>query len=476
MPHSPMSRPTTAMVDAFAATSSGAADVLSAVSTFLFTDIEGSTRLWEEHADRMGPALAQHDRLLRASVDAHGGSVIKTTGDGMLAVFADAVAAIDAAVAAQRALRDATWGETGPLRVRMALHAGTAEARDGDFFGPALNRVARILAIAHGGQIICSAVAAVLARDGLPASVDLVDLGSHRLRDIDRPEQIYQVVVDDLDRGFPPLRSLSTRRSNLPVQLTSFVGRDKELDEVATLIERHRLVTLIGTGGTGKTRLMLEAAGRLIDRYADGVWVAELAPLGDASQIPSEVARALGSPEVPGVPALATVTAFVAEKDLLLLLDNAEHLVDGVARFAERLLASAPGLHILTTSREALAVPGEAVLQLRSLSCPAVAFAGREVSRSRRPTSKTRPSRRPSGCSPSGPRRPIRHSRFAIPTLPRSSRSASDSTASRWRSSSRQRAFRPCRRTTSPGAWATGSACWPGVEGRPSRASRRSTR
>ena len=273
------------------------------MSTFLFTDIEGSTRLWEEHADRMGPALAQHDRLLRASVDGHGGSVIKTTGDGMLAVFADAVAAIDAAVAAQRALRDATWDETGPLRVRMALHAGAAEARDGDYFGPALNRVARILAIAHGGQIICSAVAAVLARDGLPASVELVDLGSHRLRDIDRPEQIYQVVVGDLDRGFPPLRSLSTRRSNLPIQLTSFVGREKELAEVATLIERHRLVTLIGTGGTGKTRLMLEAAGRLMDRYADGVWLAELASLGDASQIPSEVARALGAPEVPGVPA-----------------------------------------------------------------------------------------------------------------------------------------------------------------------------
>ena len=373
MPSTPTSRPATTTVGAFAAASPDPADVLSAVSTFLFTDIEGSTRLWEEHAGEMGPALAKHDRLLRASVDAHGGSVIKTTGDGMLAVFADAVAAIDAAVAAQRALRDATWDEIGPLRVRMALHAGAAEARDGDFFGPALNRVARILAIAHGGQIICSAVAAVLARDGLPASVDLVDLGSHRLRDIDRPEQIYQVVVSDLDRGFPPLRSLSTRRSNLPVQPTSFVGREKELGEVAALIGRHRLVTLIGTGGTGKTRLMLEAAGRLIDRYEDGVWIAELAPLGDASQIASEVARALGAPEVPGVPALAIVTAFVADKDLLLLLDNAEHLVDGVARFAERLLASAPGLHIMTTSREALAVPGEAVLQLRSLSCPAVA-------------------------------------------------------------------------------------------------------
>lgn len=354
------------------AASGAGAGVEGPLSTFLFTDIEGSTRLWEEHARAMGASLAQHDHLLRLSVDSRRGTVIKTTGDGMLAVFGDPAAAVDAALAAQRALRDATWGETGPLRVRMALHAGAAESRDGDYFGPALNRVARILSIGHGGQVICSAVAADLARDGLPASVDLVDLGSHRLRDIDRPEQVYQVVVADLPRTFPPLRSLSTRRSNLPVSLTSFVGREKELAEVAALIGRHRLVTLIGTGGTGKTRLMLEAAGRLLDRHPDGVWLAELAPLGDPSQIPSEVARALGAPEVPGVPAISTVTAFVADKDLLLLLDNAEHLVDGTARFAERLLANAPNLRILTTSREALAVPGEAVLQLQSLSCPAV--------------------------------------------------------------------------------------------------------
>jgi predicted ATPase/class 3 adenylate cyclase len=341
-------------------------------STFLFTDIEGSTRLWEEHAAAMGAALAQHDRLLRSSIEADGGSVIKTTGDGMLAIFADPVAAVDAALSAQRALRDATWGATGPLRVRMALHAGSAEARDGDYFGPALNRVARLLAIAHGGQVICSAIAAVLTRDRLPAGTDLRDLGSHRLRDLDRPEQVFQVVVQDLPRDFPALRSLSTRRSNLPVQLTSFVGRDRELEEVAALVGRHRLVTLIGTGGTGKTRLMLEAAARVLDRYPDGVWLAELAPLGDPSQIPSEVARAVGAPEVPGVPALATVSAFLAEKDLLLLMDNAEHLVDGVARFAERVLATAPSLRILTTSREALAVPGEAVLQLQSLSCPTI--------------------------------------------------------------------------------------------------------
>ncbi len=320
----------------------------------------------------MGGALAQHDHLLRMAVEASGGSVIKTTGDGMLAVFDDPIDAVDAALAAQRLLRDATWGETGPLRVRMAFHVGTAETRDGDYFGPALNRVARILSIGHGGQVICSAVAADLARDRLGASIELVDLGSHRLRDIDRPEQVYQLVVADLPRDFPPLRSLSTRRSNLPLALTSFVGREKELAEVTALVERHRLVTLIGTGGTGKTRLMLEAAGRLLDHHPDGVWLAELAPLGDESQIASEVARALGAPEVPGVPALAVVTAFVADKDLLLLLDNAEHLVDGAARLAERLLASAPRLRILATSREALAIPGEAVLHVRSLSCPPV--------------------------------------------------------------------------------------------------------
>jgi predicted ATPase/class 3 adenylate cyclase len=336
------------------------------------TDIEGSTRLWEDHGDAMGAALAIHDRILREAVESAGGRIVKTTGDGMLAAFDGPVAAVRAALVAQRALRDATWGVTGPLRVRMAMHAGTAESRDGDYFGPALNRVARILAIGHGGQVLTSAVAAVLARDELPAAIDLIDLGSHRLRDLDRPEQVFQLVADDLPRTFPPLRSLSTRRSNLPIALTSFVGRERELAEVGSLIGRHRLVTLIGVGGTGKTRLMLEAAARLADGFADGAWLAELAPLGDPSQIAPEVARALGVSEVAGQPTMATLATFLADKDLLLLLDNAEHLVDGAARVAERLLAAAPGLRILATSREALAIPGEAVLQLLSLSCPQI--------------------------------------------------------------------------------------------------------
>lgn len=344
----------------------------AALSTFLITDIEGSTRLWEQHAASMGPALALHDGLLRAAVEGENGTVIKTTGDGLLAVFDDQLAAVRAAVAAQAALRDAAWEATGPLRVRMAIHSGTAEARDGDYFGPALNRAARILAIGHGGQVVLSAVAAVLVRDRLPASMDLRDLGSHRLRDLDRPEQIFQLVVDGLPSDFPPLRSLSTRRSNLPVQVTSFVGRETDLADIQALVLRHRLVTLMGTGGTGKTRLMLEAAARIEERFPDGTWLAELAPLTDPSQVASEIARALGAQEVPGRPAIAIVTAFLADKDLLLLLDNAEHLVDGVASIAGTLLAAAPRLRIIATSREALAVPGEAVHQLKSLSCPVV--------------------------------------------------------------------------------------------------------
>ena len=342
----------------------------SGLSTFLLTDIEGSTRLWEEHPQAMGPALASHDRLLRAAIAQAGGSIVKTTGDGVLAVFEDPVAAVGAALIAQRLLRDEAWGPTGPLRVRMAVHAGAAETREGDFFGPALNRDARILAIGHGGQILLSAVAAVLTRERLPADVELLDRGSHRLRDLDRPEQVFQVAVADLKSEFPPLRSLSTRRSNLPVQLTSFVGRERELREVEDLIGRARLVTLIGTGGTGKTRLMIEVAGRVAGRFPDGAWIAELAPLGDPVQIAPEIARALGVPEQPGRPAADLVVEFLASKDLLLLLDNAEHLIDGVAAIAGRLLAAGPGLRILTTSREALAVPGEAVLQVPSLSCP----------------------------------------------------------------------------------------------------------
>jgi predicted ATPase/class 3 adenylate cyclase len=341
------------------------------LSTFLLTDISGSTRLWEEHGPAMGAALAVHDELLRTAITEHHGTVVKTMGDGMLAVFTSATDAAEAALGAQRGLRDAPWGATGPLRVRMAVHSGTAESREGDFFGQALNRDARILAIGHGGQVLLSAAATALARDRLPDGVELIDLGSHRLRDLDRPEQVFQLAVDDLPRDFPALRSLTSRRSNLPLPLTSFVGRERELAEVERLIERGRLVTLIGTGGTGKTRLMLEVAGRVAPRFEDGVWLAELAALGDAGEVGPEIGRALGVAAMPGRDPLEQVVEFLNSKELLLVLDNAEHLIDGVARVAERVLAAAPGVRILATSREALAVSGEAIVQVPSLTCPA---------------------------------------------------------------------------------------------------------
>jgi predicted ATPase/class 3 adenylate cyclase len=355
---------------------SGRSEGAAGLSTFLITDIEASTRLWEEHSDAMGAALAVHDRLLRAAIESNSGAVVKTMGDGMLAVFDDPLAAVAAALEAQRALGAVDWGATGPLRVRMAIHSGAAEARDGDFFGPALNRDARILAIGHGGQILLSAVASVLTRERLPANIELLDLGPQRLRDLDRPEQVFQVAVADLQRAFPPLRSLSARRSNLPVALTSFIGREREIAAVDALAKRARLVTLVGTGGTGKTRLMLEVADRTAGRFSEGAWLVELAALADPEEIAPEIARTLGVPEVPGRSVIDSITEFLGPKELLLLLDNAEHLVEGVARIAGRLLAGAPGLRIVTTSREALAVPGEFVFPVPSLGCPVIGQRG----------------------------------------------------------------------------------------------------
>ena len=229
----------------------------------------------------------------------------------------------------------------------MAIHSGTAESREGDFFGQALNRDARILAIGHGGQILLSAVAAALARALLPAGVELRDLGRIGCATSTDPSRSSRLPSPTSPRPFRPLRSLTSRRSNLPLPLTSFVGREREVAEVERLIEQGRLVTLIGTGGTGKTRLMIEVAGRVVPRFEDGVWLAELAALGDAGEIGPEIGRALGVSALPGRDPLEHVVEFLMSKELLLVLDNAEHLIDGVARVAERVLAAAPGVRIL---------------------------------------------------------------------------------------------------------------------------------
>ncbi|MDQ6795311.1 MAG: tetratricopeptide repeat protein [Chloroflexota bacterium] len=342
----------------------------SGTVTFLMTDIEGSTRLWEAHRDAMGTALAIHDSILKDAVAAHDGTVVKSTGDGLLAVFSKPDAAMKAAAEGQRALARQPWGTTGQLRVRMAVHTGNAEPRGGDYYGPPVNRVARLLAVGHGNQVLVSGATEALSRDVLPASFELVDRGEHRLRDLDRPEQVFQLVAPDLPRDFPALRSLGAFRTNLSSQLTSFVGRERELAEVRALTDEHRLVCLIGTGGTGKTRLMLQVGSDLLDRYVDGVWLVELAAITDPALIAQEVAAALGFAEEPGRGLLESLTDYLRSKAMLLLVDNCEHLIAGAANLVDALLTASPGLVVIASSREALGVPGEIVFQVPSLGLP----------------------------------------------------------------------------------------------------------
>ena len=338
-------------------------------SAFLMTDIQGSTRLWEsEHAAMVG-ALAAHDALLRSLVEDAGGTVVKTTGDGLLAVFDRPGAAARAALAGQRAIAGRAWPTSKPLLVRMAIHVGHAETRDNDFFGPSLNRVARLLAIGHGGQILVSAAGAALIADDLPDDASLADRGEHHLKDLARPEHVYQLCGAGLPTDFPPLRS-GAAPSNLPVELTSFIGREHEAAEIGRLLGHHRLVTLVGVGGTGKTRLMLHVAAEQVSGHADGAWVVELAPLREPGLVVSEVVRMLGIQLGPGQPPLAAVTDFLRSKDVLLLLDNCEHLIEAAAALVEPLLASCPSLHVMATSREALGVPGEAPFAVPSMGVP----------------------------------------------------------------------------------------------------------
>jgi predicted ATPase len=330
--------------------------------TFLFTDVEGSTRLWQEDEALMRHAVARHDRLLRVVVADRGGVVFSTMGDGLAAAFQTASAALSCAVQAQRLIGQETWETARPLRVRMGLHTGEAELREGDYFGTAVNRAARLVAVGHGGQIICSSVTAELADSDLA----LVDLGEHRLRDLDRPMHVFQVGHG----SFPPLRSLSAFPGNLPRQLTSFVGRQQELASIAKAVEASRLVTLAGTGGVGKTRLAVQAAAQLVASFPDGVWLCELAAAADAESMLQVVAAALGYRPAPGAALDRAIPEFVGSRRLLVILDNCEHLLDPMAALAEALLARCPNLAVLATSREALEVPGERVIRLRSLPVP----------------------------------------------------------------------------------------------------------
>jgi predicted ATPase/DNA-binding SARP family transcriptional activator len=338
--------------------------------TFLFTDLAGSSRHWEEHPDARPEAVARHEALLRQAVEARGGTFFKTLGEQCCAAFPTAADALAAALAAQRAHHAEWWGEVGELRVRMALHTITAQERAGDYFGPTFNRLARLLGTGHGGQILLSQATAELVRDQLPEGANLRDLGERRLPDLSRPEPIFQLVVPDLPASFSPLRSLEAFRHNLPLQLTRFIGRERQMAEVKQLLGTSRLVTLTGAGGCGKTRLALQVAARMLEHFPEGVWLVELAPLADPALAPQTVATALGVQEAPSQPLLQTLVEQLRPRQLLLVLDNCEHVVGACAQLAEGLLQRCPRLRVLATSREALGIAGETRYRVPSLSVP----------------------------------------------------------------------------------------------------------
>jgi predicted ATPase/class 3 adenylate cyclase len=341
----------------------------SATATFLFTDIEGSTRLWEREPGPMRRALARHDALSRQAVAAHRGQLVKTTGDGIHAVFDDAVDALHAVLALLKALADAPEGEP-LLKIRCGLHRGPAQRRDGDYFGPVLNRAARIMAAAHGGQVLMSQAVADAVAGRLPAPAALRALGAVRLRDLDAPEPVHQLLHPALREAFPPLRALADVPTNLPQPLNSFVGRERELAELRDRLPRTRLLTLLGMGGIGKSRLSLQLAATVLDAHPDGVWLVELAPLTDALRVPQALASVLGVKEEAGRSVTEALLAWVRDRRLLIILDNCEHLLTACAELARQLLQAGPGVRVLASSRDVLQVAGETVYPVPTLSVP----------------------------------------------------------------------------------------------------------
>lgn len=338
--------------------------------TLLFTDIEGSTKLWEAHPEAMRVALARHDALLRAAIETSGGFVFKTIGDAFCAAFEFADDAIQAALTAQLALAIEVWPDPVAIKVRTALHSGAVESRDNDYFGPPVNRVARLLSAAHGGQTLLSRSAFERLSQPITSPLALKDLGLHQLKDLSEPEQVFQLLHERLPAEFPPIRSLSTHPNNLPQQLTSFIGRELETEDLKSLLERSRLVTLTGSGGTGKTRLGLQVAANSLERFPDGVWMVELAPLTDAERVPSTVANVLGVKEETERAILEGIKDRLKAQNLLLILDNCEHLLDACAMLADTILRSCPDIKILATSREGLGISGEQRYRVPSLSLP----------------------------------------------------------------------------------------------------------
>ncbi len=332
------------------------------VVTFLLSDVEGSTRLWEGAEALMRAAVARHYDLLDAAIALHGGvrPIEQGEGDSVVGAFIRPSDAVAAALDIQRAFAEELWPEGAALRVRVALHTGEAQLRGDDYYvGRAVIRCARLRAVAHGGQTILASATRDLVADRLPDGAALRDLGSHRLKDLGQPERVWQLCHPDLVNEFPPLRSLDAVANNLPAQLTSFVGRDRELGEVGRALHEARLVTLIGAGGCGKTRLAVHAAAEAAERHPDGARWVELAPVSVPRLVAYTVARTFGLVEEEGRPVIDTLCEQLAGANALVILDNCEHVIEPCAELAQALLQAAPALRVLATSREPLGVPGE---------------------------------------------------------------------------------------------------------------------
>lgn len=335
--------------------------------TFLFTDVEGSTRLWEAYRASMEAALSRHDAILREVFTGHGGYVFATAGDAFCVAFDPASDAVLAAVDAQRRLAAEPWPEDASLRVRMGIHVGEAQERDGDYFGPAVNRAARLMAVGRGGQILVSLAVHELLSGSDLEEIDFVALGPHRLRDLQAPESIWQVAAQGIEQRFGPLRTLDRAPGNLPITTSSFLARDAELSKLRGELSRSRIVTLIGVGGVGKTRLALQTAADSVDDFPDGVWFCDLAPVSDMAAVPFTLAAALELPERAHGQVLVAITEALAQRKALLLVDNCEHVIDAAATLVEAIGQHCPHVTILATSREALAVEGEAIMPLKPL-------------------------------------------------------------------------------------------------------------
>ena len=326
--------------------------------TFLFTDIEGSTRLAAALRDAWPTLLERHRAIIRAALEASGGIEVQTEGDGFFAVFDSASAGLTAVVRAQRDLTAEPWPADAPIRVRMGLHAGEAAIdSDGSYVGHDVHRAARLGSAGHGGQVLISDTVRALVGGVLPSGVTIRDLGEHRLKDL-RPEHISQLVIEGLPSEFPALRSLDARPNNLPPQVTSFIGREHELASAGELLSRTRLLTVSGPGGTGKTRLALQLAADVADRYPDGVWFVPLEPLRDPQLVLPTVAHTLGIAPRPGQAAIDAIAGGLGDRRVLLVLDNMEQVIDAAGDVAALLRACA-GVTVIVTSRAVLRIAGE---------------------------------------------------------------------------------------------------------------------